>query len=174
MPLEGATHIHFDATPLLSAAVIARLVETLWRFGDGFKALLGANPNCVRLGRWPEALPALTRGAAFQAMPWPKARAALNDIGLTKYCDFNLLNVATLNQDKHTFEVRILPVWLEPEPLLEAAALFEAFLTWCLTPPPAMPDTLAALIAQLPLPQDVARVWTTRAERSVVIAPPLA
>lgn len=162
-PLEGATHIHFDATPLLSAPVIAALAEVFWTYGDALKTLAGANPHCVRLGRWPEALPALTRSAAFRAMAWPEARAALAGVGLTKYCDFNLLNIATENHDKHTFEVRVLPVWLEAEPIVEAAALFEGLLRWCCGAPPVLPPTLSALVAQLPLPQAAKRIWQARA-----------
>ncbi|MEI9888890.1 MAG: amidoligase family protein [Rhizomicrobium sp.] len=55
-PLEGATHIHFDATPLLSAPVVANLVEVFSRFGDELKTLVGANPAACAWGvgrrRW--------------------------------------------------------------------------------------------------------------------------
>jgi hypothetical protein len=151
-PFEGATHIHFDAAPLLSAQIIAILVETLWSHGDALKRLVGANPNCVRLGRWPESLPALVRSDAFLAMAWPEARGALTGLGLTKYCDFNLLNIATENTRKHTFEVRILPVYLDPSPILEAASLFESLLRWCCDPKRRscdVPDSLAALLEAL-------------------------
>jgi hypothetical protein len=165
VPHEGATHIHFDATPLLSARAIAALVETLWRFGDDLKRLVGANPACVRLGRWPETLPALVRDPKFLGAEWPAARAMLAELGLTKYCDFNLFNIATEMPGKHTFEVRILPVWLEAEPLLDAAALFEALLRRCcdgaVTP---LPNTVAELIDCLPLAPDVAQRWRARAE----------
>lgn len=166
VPLEGATHIHFDATPLLSARVLAVLVETLWTFGDQLKQLVGANENCVRLGRWPEALPALVRTDAFQALEWQAARAAMSGLELTKYCDFNLLNIAAENRAKHTFEVRVLPSWLEPEPIVEAAALFEALLRWCVTMPTHKPGTLAELLDALPMPEAVARSWRAQlAER---------
>lgn len=131
IPLEAATHIHFDATPLLSAPVLARLVDVLWKVGDDLKALLSTNPRCVRLGRWTPDLIELTRSDAFRAMDWPTAREALAALKLTKFCDFNLLNIVQENTAKHTFEVRILPVWLEVEPILEAANLFEALLGWC-------------------------------------------
>lgn len=164
VPLEGATHIHFDAVPLLAARTIAKLVETLLRFGDALKVLVGANPNCVRLGRWPDSLPALTRSAAFQAMEWPAARTALAGQGLSKYCDFNLHNIAMENHAKHTLEVRILPVWLEAAPIVEAAALFEGLLNWCRDPMQSggVPATLGELIARLPLPQAVAKTWLER------------
>jgi hypothetical protein len=166
LPAEGATHIHFDAAPLRSAAVIARLVETLSLHGEGLKRLVGVNPNCVRLGPWPDALTTLAKTAAFRKLAWPDATAALSNVGLTKYCDFNLLNIASHNTSKYTFEVRVLPAHLDPAPIVEAAALFEALLRWsCETasskaPPPR---TLARLLQGLPMPRTVARLWLARA-----------
>jgi hypothetical protein len=147
VPLEGATHIHFDATPLCSAPVLARLVDVLWEVGDELKTLVATTPRCVRLGRWNPALVELTRSEEFRAMDWPTARAALASVPLTKFCDFNLLNIAQENAAKHTFEVRILPVWLEPEPIMEAADLFEALLRWCCQEPPG--DGRIGTLAQL-------------------------
>lgn len=148
VPREGATHIHFDATPLLSARAIARLVEMLSAHGAALKKLAGTNPNCVRLGAWPDKLLPVVRSDAFLAMDWPAARAALAGTGVTKYCDFNLANIASENRAKHTFELRILPVWLEPEPILEAAALFEALLSLAATTDRPIPVHLPDLIAQ--------------------------
>jgi len=162
LPHEGATHIHFDAARLLSARAIAALVDVLMLHGDALKRMVGTNPNCVRLGRWPDALPALTRSDRFRALPWPEARAALNQTGLSKYCDFNLLNIAAENAAKHTFELRILPSSLDPAPILEAAALFEAILRLASDPPPAIPKSLAMLMAMLP--SEAAHYWTDRAQ----------
>jgi hypothetical protein len=166
LPAEGATHIHFDAAPLRSAAVIARLVATLALHGEALKQLVGVNPNCVRLGPWPDTLIALVKTAAFRNLAWPQARAALSEVGLSKYCDFNLLNIASENTSKYTFEVRVLPAHLDPAPILEAAALFEALLRWCgdtaasKAPPPR---ALARLIDLLPMPKAAARAWRARA-----------
>jgi len=161
VPVEGATHIHFDTTPLLSARVMARLVDVFWTLGDDIKALVGANTECVRLGRWPEALPELTRSDAFRAMSWPDARAALAGLELSKYCDYNILNIAMATPGKHTFEVRVLPTWLEAGPILEAAALFEAILRWCCDD--AHTQTPAALSELLQnLPNDIADTWSAR------------
>ncbi|HEX3919774.1 MAG TPA: amidoligase family protein [Caulobacteraceae bacterium] len=166
VPVEGATHIHFDATPLRSAAVIARLVETLSLHGDALKQLVGVNPHCVRLGPWPDTLKALVLTPGFRALAWPEATEALSNVGLTKYCDFNLLNIALNSTSKYTFEVRVLPAHLDAAPILEAAALFEALLRWaCETataraPPPLR---LARLIDLLPMPRSAARVWRARA-----------
>jgi hypothetical protein len=153
-PIEGATHIHFDASPLLSAPIVATLVDVLQRHGDALKAALGANPNCVRLGRWPEALPELTRSDAFRALAWPQAQAALKGLGLSKFCDYNLLNIAAGNRAKHTFEVRVLPTHLSAEPIIEAAHLFEGMLRACCAEDRtrlAGCETLPDLIAALPV-----------------------
>lgn len=153
-PAEGATHLHFDAAPLQSAPVIAALVDVLQRHGDALKTLAGANPNCVRLGRWPDTLPALTQSDAFRALAWPQAQAALKQLGLSKYCDYNLLNIASGDRAKHTFEVRVLPTHLQAAPIIETALLFEALLRGCCD---STRDHLAAsasagdLIAVLPL-----------------------
>ena len=161
LPLEGATHIHFDAAPLTSAAVIARLVSLLSAHGEALKQLVGTNPHCIRLGRWPEALLSLVSTPAFAALAWPAARKALSGVGLSKYCDFNLLNIAGANSGKHTFEVRILPATLEAAPLIDAAELFAALLAWCCQAPLPLPADLHALIAVLPLPPRARLRWTT-------------
>lgn len=168
VPIEGATHIHFDADALLSAPTLSRLVDTLWTHGNALRHLLGANPNCVRLGRWPEALPALVRTDLFRSMDWPAALAALTNVGLTKYCDFNLLNIVANNRAKHTFEVRILPAHLTAAPIVEATALFEALLRWCCEPRnegKCAPATLPHLIQVLPIAADARRLWLERAAR---------
>ena len=106
----------------------------------------------------------LTSTEAFLALAWPQARAALGEVGLSKYCDFNLLNIATQNAAKHTFEVRILPSHLHAAPIIAAAGLFEALLHWCCADDQASaPDTLAALIHALPLPEHAAKGWSARA-----------
>lgn len=163
IPAEGATHIHFDGEKLTSAIAIANLVNALMRHGPALKTLVATNPRCVRLGTWPDALGALVNGANFAALPWPKAREALGSVGLKKFCDFNLLNIATANPAKHTFEVRILPVALESAPILAAAALFEAILHWsCTDTLRTAPDSLSAWLAALNLPPE-GDVWRNRA-----------
>jgi hypothetical protein len=152
--LEGATHIHFDAERLQSAAAIANLVGVLSLHGEEIKRLLGTNPHCIRLGGWPDELRALTASPAFAALDWPAAREAVAQIGLGKYCDFNLANIVSRKRTKHTFEVRILPPSLEPEPILDAAELFTALLRWCVEQPPGIsgiPNDLAGLLAVIPL-----------------------
>lgn len=165
LPAEGATHIHFDSTRLLSAPVLANLVNALWLHGDVLKALVKTNPRCIRLGKWPEALLTLVNSAHFDALPWPKAREALQPLGLTKYVDFNLLNIATANRLKPTFEVRILPATLDAGEIMNWAALFTAILQWSSETGArrAIPESLARWLAELPM-NDEARVgWLNHA-----------
>jgi hypothetical protein len=162
LPLEGATHLHFDAAPLQSAPAVAALVETFQAHGEALRRLVGANPNCVRLGPWPDGLLALVRTPRFRAMDWPRAAEALADVGLTKYCDFNLLNLVRNDAAKNTFEVRILPAYLTAEPILEAAALFEALLRQSLDAKPRADAAFPDLIAGLAMPKAAARLWRAR------------
>lgn len=132
-PREGATHLHFDGAALCDARVLARLVETLSEHGESLKARFGVNPHCRRLGPWPNGLLALVRSPTFQMLDWGQARTALQGVGLTKFCDFNLANLVAGDRAKHTFEVRVLPVHLTPEPILAAAAEIELILRDCVS-----------------------------------------
>jgi hypothetical protein len=137
-PVEGATHIHFDATALQSGGAIANLVLLLWTYGDVLKQLMGTNPNCRRLGQWPQALLETVSRPEFRDLSWAEAQHQLQQIDLTKYCDFNLVNCIRNIPNKNTIEVRIFPVWLEEQPLLEAAALFVAILERAIDPQPVL------------------------------------
>jgi hypothetical protein len=151
VPAESATHIHFDADKLRSARAVANLVTVLSLHGDALKQHFHTNPRCVRLGSWPKSLPRLVRSRGFTDLPWEEARAALAQLPLTKYCDFNLINFVHEDRRKHTFEVRILPTSLDPRPAMAAASFFAALLEWCIERPLGrrMPATLAALAAAL-------------------------
>jgi hypothetical protein len=156
--------------------VLARLVRILWAHGEALKALVGVNPNCVRLGRWPGSLIYLVGGYAFAALDWPSARAALREVELTKYCDFNILNIVRDDPSKPTFEVRVLPAVLSPEPILEAAALFEALLRECRDADPAaeIPPTAITLIEALPMSGPLRRAWGGRVASSRPASEPAA
>ncbi|RYG36974.1 MAG: hypothetical protein EON93_04360 [Burkholderiales bacterium] len=162
VPHEGATHIHFDAGPLCSARALAALVGTLDRHGPALRELVGVNPACVRLGAWPPELMALVSTPSFAAMEWEAARAALQALQLTKYCDFNLLNIAAADLSKHTFEVRILPSTLDAHRIIAFAELFEALLDGCLSPKHFVPETLGELLDQLPIPEASRSFWRDR------------
>jgi hypothetical protein len=162
VPVEGATHVHFDATALCSAPVIAKLVSTFSRFGAELKQLVGVNADCVRLGSWPASLLEMTDSEKFQALCWPEAREAMAALSLSKYCDYNLLNIATDNKLKHTFEVRVLPATLNANQILRATSLFEAVLAWCCTTASSLeilPETLPMLLEQLPCSASTMQHW---------------
>jgi hypothetical protein len=161
VPVEGATHVHFDGEALCSARAIAGLVEVWARHGEALKRLVGVNPRCVRLGDWPAGLAELTGSEAFEAMDWAEAKAALGGVGLSKYCDLNLANLLIGRAEKHTVEVRVLPAFLEVAPLMEAAALFEGVLGWCRdrAPGEAAPRSLVDLMIRSPMDETARGNW---------------
>lgn len=160
-PIEGATHIHFDAARLCCAPVIANLVKLLWVHGAALRQLVGANPQCTRLGDWPETLHDLAQSPNFVTLPWEEARACLGELALSKYCDFNLKNLIDETLDKHTFEIRIFPVWLDAKSIVDAAGLFEAILYWAIQADQsdALPVDIHSLLEQLPLSSDLRDCW---------------
>jgi hypothetical protein len=89
-------------------------------------------------------------------MEWDVAVEKLRDCKLSKYCDFNLVNVIGENSRKQTFEVRILPSTMDAERIIRAAKLFEAILEWCAEVPARsrhLPETPEALSRELGLPK---------------------
>lgn len=164
MPAEGASHIHFDGSALCHAPVISRVVRFFDQYGEALRTLVGVNPKCTRLGPWPAELVELVRKPEFLIKPWHDARMELASLKLTKYCDVNIVNLVNASKDKHTLEIRTLPSALDAEPILMAAALFEAVLKRCCEPAIdiAWPETLSGYIAQLPLEAEVASYWHRR------------
>lgn len=135
-PVEGATHLHFDAAPLCSAPVIRNLVNLFWAYGPTLKWLVGSNPRCQRLGLWPPELLELVQNSTWSQLPWDEACDRLKTIPLTKYCDFNLKNIVYAPRHKHTFEVRILPVHLDLPPIAAAIDLMADLLERAIAPEP--------------------------------------
>jgi hypothetical protein len=128
IPIEAATHFHFDATPLCSTTVFSNLVNILWSEGDNLRKKVGTNSQCRRLGKWPEELIILVNNPEFRSLPWDEAKINLKKLNLSKYCDFNLKNFIHSIPEKNTFEARIFPGWLETQPIIEAAKLMEEIL----------------------------------------------
>ena len=167
-PAEGAIHIHFDAERLCSAPVLANLIELLAVHGEGLRRLVGTNPRCRRLGGWPKELRELVQMPEFLNLSWEDARARLNSLKLSKYCDFNLKNLVQSIPAKHTFEVRIFPVWLQAQTIIDAAGLFEAILYWALdadTVIKAVPPDMKNLLDELPMSETLRKSWRIRLER---------
>ncbi|MFT5684323.1 MAG: hypothetical protein ACI8RZ_005264 [Myxococcota bacterium] len=169
LPAESATHIHFDGTVLKSATVLRNLVRLLDAWGDVLKRLVGTNPRCVRLGSWPDALRTCTEAADFPGLPWSLARQRLRSAKLSKYCDFNLLNLIRDDPEKRTFEVRILPGMMETGPIIAAAALFQAILHRARQPVPRIPvqpwSQVGVLLADLPMDSEAREHWEAQSSR---------
>ncbi len=130
IPSEAATHIHFDAAPLCSAATFANLVMFLGIHSDTIRERFSTNPRCRRLGQWPEELFDIVTKPDFVTLDWAQAKERLREIELSKFCDFNLANMVYEPPGKHTFEVRILPMWIESGPIIDAADYFSQILGW--------------------------------------------
>ena len=166
-PIEGATHIHFDATPLCKPYALANLVRVLAANSSGLKRLLGTNPHCRRLGGWPKELEQVVQSPAFLAeTSWRQAtRKHLIPLKPNKYCDFNIRNFVYGLADKPTFEVRILPVWLETRTIIAAAGLFEAILRWVIEAGDDLrpvPSNIILLLQELPLENALRHYWQSR------------
>jgi len=132
LPAEGATHLHFDAGPFRAAPVLRNLVRLLAHLQPCLRRMMATNPRCRRLGPWPSQLLERVNAADFPTLSWERARTALADLSLSKYCDINLLNLARGATDKHTVEIRILPALLDPEAIVAMAGLWEGLLRWAL------------------------------------------
>jgi hypothetical protein len=130
IPAEGAIHLHFDAEPLCSASTFANLVRILGLHSDAIRERFQTNPRCTRLGRWPIEIFDVITSEGFPLLSWDEAKEKLRQIKLIKFCDFNLFNLVHETKGKHTFEVRIFPVWMEGEKIVEAAMFFAEILAW--------------------------------------------
>ncbi|MCY0147060.1 amidoligase family protein [Hoeflea sp. G2-23] len=163
IPAEAALHVHFDAAPLCSTASFARLVLIFDRFGDQLKALLGTNPHCTRLGKWPAELMDLIETPEFASLSWDDARLQLGQLKLTKYVDFNIINMVHATDKKHTFEVRILPVEFDVGNVIRSTALLEGLLHAALDPGidarKIKTSTLGQLVERLPLEPETKQHW---------------
>jgi len=128
VPKEAALHIHFDGGALCSAPVFARLVQTFDARREELRERFGTNPNCRRLGPWPPELLDMVGTPGFVDLGWDEARARLKKLRLSKFRDFNVSNLVMEPPGKLTFEVRILPVSLEVDQILEWTGVFEGLL----------------------------------------------
>lgn len=133
-PVEGATHIHFDAKAMQSANAIANFINLYSSYRDILKQLIGTNKHCIRLGPWPTELLDTVNAKGFRSLSWLEVQEQLKALKLTKYCDVNLTNCIYSITDKNTIEVRILPVWLEAAPIMAVATLFVALFELALAP----------------------------------------
>jgi hypothetical protein len=125
------------------------------------------------LGSWDRELLVVVNESDFCELPWPDAKARLTKVQLTKYCDFNLKNLIHSIPNKHTFEARIFPSWMHPQPIIEAAALMEAILRHAATASKISPtaplegklESVQEFLKALPIAEDFCKVWLSRALR---------
>ena len=171
LPAEGATHLHFDASPLCSALTIINLVRLIQPNALNLRRLVRTNPNCRRIGSWPKPLLELVNSHRFRTADWESAQELLGSLRLSKYCDFNLKNIAHAFDHLHTFEVRVLPSTLDADNIIRIAGLFEAILRRAINPEPVRPAKerlwrvadLKALLGDLPLDESHRRWWLRQA-----------
>lgn len=128
IPSEGATHLHFDATRLCTTQRLKQLVLVFSHWQDTFNRLFRPNPRCRRLGPWPAQLLERVCSPDFERLAWSDACRALGQLPLTKYCDYNLINIVTQNKAKPTLEVRNLPATLDSGWILSVASVIESLL----------------------------------------------
>lgn len=159
---ESATHLHFDGAAFAGTRAFRNLVVFFASFASVIKAVYPPNPRSRRLGPWPVEFLSVVFDPSFAAKPWSEVRGALKSTGISKYCDFNLLNLVLGRPEKNTFEVRTLPVTLDETELLQWTADFLAILDRCAdvelplieplnpmkTPPEALREAFVTLIGQ--------------------------
>ncbi len=169
-PIEGATHFHFDALPLCNARVFKNLVNLLWAYGPYLRRLVGTNPRCRRLGSFPNVLIDLVQKPEWVSLSWESAVEQLRPLNLTKYCDFNLKNIVYAPAGKHTFEARIFPVWLTPQPFYQAIGLMDAVLNRAQAAEPVLfkspqnwhPEAVGLFLDELPLSDALRQYWQAK------------
>lgn len=166
LPKESATHIHFDGAVFRNPRAFRNLVRLVETWAPALKSLVDTNPRCRRLGAWPAELHTVVESPDFVDQPWPAAQESLKELGLTKYCDVNVKNIVHDIPDKPTIEIRILPGMRDTQPILEAAALFEALLRHAVDTTeiertrPA--HSARALVDRLPLAADMRAHWLAK------------
>ncbi|MDI6097200.1 amidoligase family protein [Actinoplanes sp. NEAU-A12] len=135
VPREAAVHLHVDGGPFREPAVLANLVRLFAFFREPLRQLLATNPACRRLAPLPAPLVAAVQGTPTTG----ELRRAATDGGLTKFFDVNLTQVLTDTPVRDTVEIRILPGAVDPDEIVERAALVELLLDRCCDPAPILP-----------------------------------
>ena len=170
-PREGATHVHIDATFCQSAKVFGNLAKSLWTHGPNLRRLFGMNPHCRRVNLLPRKLWEVVRSPDWAELDWEQAREQLKSLQLSKFSDFNLRNPIYQTPHKNTIEARILPVYLDPEPLLQAVDLVRALcarsLRWVPPTPPVSWEQTKEFLSELDLTDKCQRYWSERQPASI-------
>ena len=128
IPREGATHLHFEAFEFHSAHIIRNIVNLFGTYDELLMVLFKTNHKCIRLGRWHQSIFELVEKPWFPTLSWEQVKDEFKRLPLTKYCNYNLINIIHDIQEKPTFEVRILPSTLDPFEITCAASVIETLL----------------------------------------------
>lgn len=127
VPVEGATHAHYDARPFRSTRVLRRLIVRWAREGAELRRALEPNPRCRKLGPFS---PEVVRVAAESddALAFSTFAAALSLAGLSREVDLNVLGVVDAFPKQPTLEVRCLPSSLDADATLRRLEVLDAIL----------------------------------------------
>lgn len=128
IPSEGATHLHFEAFELHSAHAIRNIINLFGAYDKILMALFQTNNQCIRLGEWHHSIFDLVEKPFFPSLTWQKVKDEFKRLPLTKYCNYNVVNIIHEIPEKPTFEVRILPSTLDPFEIICAASVIETLL----------------------------------------------
>ena len=120
---------------------------------------MDTNPACMRLGPFdPEFIQVVGR-PEFKHLDWEDMCKILMPFKLTKYCDYNLINMINQTEEKDTLEIRILPGLMDVEKIIKYARFFEALLHYSLKDITKIPTSLKSLICSLDLTQIEQNEW---------------
>ena len=108
VPKESATHVHFDGSALKNSVIVRKLAMNWMEEGISLKERSDTNPNCTRLGSWPQAFLNFIAEPGFEKLDWSDAAQGIRDSGIVKWCDLNLLNLVDPESEKCTVEFRYL------------------------------------------------------------------
>lgn len=140
VPREAAVHLHVDGAPFRRPEAFANVVRLFAHWREPLWAALRTNPACRRLAPLPAALVELVE------QPWPDGvrdhdgaddagwaglRAAVREVGVTKYADVNLTQLVSERPLRDTLEVRILPGAIDAGAIVRRTALVHALLLRC-------------------------------------------
>lgn len=159
---ESAIHLHFDAEPLRNARALSRLAQIVRMHRMSFRKLVDTNENNTRLGTWHKSIMTGLKQSKFIHLDWPQVQEEASNWKLSKYVDFNIMNLLTDVVDKDTVEVRILPGLIDTDAIISRAALFSGLMHWCAYGHDEAPKKLRELISQFQLTPDLQAHWQAR------------
>ncbi|MEM9893553.1 MAG: amidoligase family protein [Actinomycetota bacterium] len=115
LPIEGATHLHYDAEPFRTPAAFRRLVLAFSGDLADVRRRFASNTNCRGIGPLDPALAAVVQADDYDGLSWEEVRQRCRATGVvTKYCDVNLQHILADVPRIDTVEFRMLPATLDP------------------------------------------------------------